>query len=183
MIKNIVSLIAAVITALALSYYFNKDSLVNFKFHTGMYNTEEEKKAVENTLKLFNKNLATLFNTGGDLQSLNYIPAENLIKRRNVQEINEWTRNNKVLVYDKDGFEIEDIELLSRQGATAVSKEVWFLNVQNRQNRSEKSGVKANSIRVRYILGKQDNRWKIIEFEVFGKDDTIPPLREGEIWS
>ncbi len=183
MIKNIVSFIAAVITALALSYSFNEDPLVNFKFHTGLYNTAEEEKAVENTLKLFNKNFATLFNTGGDLQSLNYIPAENLIKRRIVQEVNEWTRNNKVLVYDKDVFELEDVELLSPQRATAVAKEVWFLNVQNRKNRSEKSGVKANSIRVRYILGKQDNRWKIIEFEVFGKDDSIPPVQPGGIWS
>jgi hypothetical protein len=181
--KNIISFIAAVMTALALSYFFNEDPLDNLKFHTGLYNTAEEKKVIEMTLKQFNKHFATLFNTGGELQSLNYIPAANLVKRRIVQELNEWSSNNQVLVYDRDVFEIKNIEILSPKRAVVMANEVWFLNVQNREKRHEKSGVKANPIKVRYILGKHDDRWKVIELEVYGKDDSIPPLRTEGVWS
>jgi hypothetical protein len=181
--KNILSSIAAVLTALALSFVLNDDSLDNLKFHTGLYNTAEEEKVIEMTLKQFNKHFATLFNTGGDLQSLNYIPAENLVKRRIVQEINEWSSNNEVLVYDRDVFEIEDIEFYSPERAVVTAEEVWFLNVQNREKRYKKSGVKASPIRVRYILVKHDDRWKVSEFEVYGKDDPVPPLRREGVWS
>lgn len=180
MIKNLFSLIAAVITAFALSYSLNDDPLANFKFQTGIYNASDEEKAVEYTLNEFNRHFATLFNAGGDLRPLNYIPAENLIKRRIVQEINEWRKNDKVLVYDKDVFEIEEIEFHSPVKAVAIATEVWFLNVQSRQKRHEKSGVKASPIKVRYILEKHAGRWKVVEFEVFGRDDTIPPyLQKG----
>ena len=159
MIKNLVSLTAAVITAFAVSYFLNNDPLVNFRFHAGIYNTADEEKAVEKTLNEFNRHFATLFNAGGDLSALNFIPAANLIKRRIVQEINEWARNDKVLVYDKDVFEIDEIELYSPVKAVAIATEVWFLNVQSRQKRHEKSGVKASPIKVRYILEKHNGRW------------------------
>lgn len=180
--KNIIAFAAAVITAFAIAYSAHRDPLDHFTFRIGLYDTAEDEKAVEDTIKLFNKHFAALFNTGGDLSSLNYIPADNLIKRRIVQEINEWTSHDQILVYDKDVADIQGIEFLSPGRSVAVTREVWFLNVQNRQKRSEKSGVKANEIRVRYILQKIDRHWRIIECEVFGKDDPIPSLRTEGMW-
>ncbi len=183
MVKNIVSIICGVTLALMLSFFANSNALMNLRFHLGLYDIPAEEKQVEDTLKLFNRNFATLFNTGGDLSvALNEFPAANMIKRRVVQEINDWAGNNKVLVYDKDVFEIETIILLSPGRALAVTREVWFLNVQNRENRREKSGVKASPIRVRYFLKKIDSKWRVIEYEVFGKDDDIPVMNTDRIW-
>ncbi len=183
MVKNIVSIICGVILALMLSFFTNNNALVNLRFHLGLYDTTAEEKQVEDTLKLFNRNFATLFNTGGDLSvALNEFPAANMIKRRVVQEINDWAGNNKVLVYDKDVFELEKIHLLSPGRALAVAREVWFLNVQNRDTRREKSGVKASPIRVRYLLKKIGNKWGVIEYEVFGKDDTVPVMNTDRMW-
>ena len=183
MIKNILSICFGTLLALAVSLFSADNAAENLRFHMGLYDTAAEEKQVENTLKLFNRNFATLFNTGGDQSAaLNEFPAANMIKRRVVQEINDWARQDKVLVYDKDVFEIEEIDLLSPARAVVVSREVWFLNVQNRQARHEKSGVKASPIRVRYFLKKIDDKWGVIEYAVFGKDDPIPVTNTDRIW-
>lgn len=141
-----------------------------------------EEKAIEDTLKLFNRHFATFFNTGGRLEGLNEFPAANLIKRRIFQDINKWNKENSVLVYDKDLFEIISLEILAPIRAVAVAKEVWFLNVKDRETRKNLSAVKANPIKIRYILKKIDGSWRVIEYEVFGKDDDIPPLITGRVW-
>ena len=183
MIKNILSICFGTLLALSVSFIADDNAAENFRFHMGLYDTAADEKQLENTLKLFNRNFATLFNTGGDLSSaLNEFPAANMIKRRVVQEINDWARQEKVLVYDKDVFDIEEIDLLSPARAVVVAREVWFLNVQNRLARNEKSGVKASPIRVRYILKKIDDKWGVIEYEVFGKDDTIPVINTDRVW-
>lgn len=183
MVKNIVSIICGVALALMLSFFTNNNALMNLRFHLGLYDTPAEEKQVEDTLKLFNRNFATLFNTGGDLSVvLNEFPAANMIKRRVVQEINDWAKNNKVLVYDKDVFELEKIDLLSPGRALALAREVWFLNVQDRENRHKKSGVKANPVRVRYLLKKIENKWRVIEYEVFGEGDTVPEMNTDRMW-
>lgn len=175
--RNIISFIIAVVAAMAVSFFINDDSPDNFRFHLGLFDTAEEEKAIESTLKLFNRNFATLFNTGGVQSSaLNQIPAANLIKRRIVQEIGNWAKDNRLIVYDRDVFEMESIDFLSPGRAVAVAYEVWFLNVQKRDKRHEKSGVKASPIRVRYHLARAGDSWRVIEFEVFGKDDSVPPL-------
>lgn len=183
MIKNILSISCGILLALSASFFATDNAAENLRFHLGVYDTAADEKQVENTLKLFNRNFATLFNTGGDLSAaLNEFPAANMIKRRVVQEINDWARQDKVLVYDKDVFEIEKIDLLSPARAVVIAREVWFLNVQNRLARHKKSGVKASPIRVRYLLKKIDNKWGVIEYEVFGKDDTIPVINIDRIW-
>ncbi len=182
--KIIASIICGIALALTVSFFLNRDGLIHLRFQLGLYDKAAVEKSVEDTLKLFNKNFATLFNTGGNMSlALNAFPAENMIKRRVVQEISDWNKDNRILVYDKDVFEMEETVLLSPNRAAAVAREVWFLNVQNRQNRREKSGVKASPIRVRYYLEKVNNRWMVMEFEVFGNDDAVPPMRKGGIWS
>ncbi len=176
--KNIAAFMIAIIAALAVSFFANDNALVNLRFHLGLYERADDEKAVEETLKYFNRHFATLFNTGGRQSSaLNQIPAANLIKRRIIQEIGNWAKDNRLIVYDKDVFEIESIDFLSPGRAVAVAHEVWFLNVQNREKRQEKSGVKANPIRVRYQLARDKDRWRVIEYEVFGKDDSLPPFK------
>lgn len=180
--KNIVSLIAGIILAFTVSLFIHKNGINNLFFHMGVYDMPGEEKAIEDTLKLFNRHFATFFNTGGRLEGLNEFPAANLIKRRIFQDINKWNKENSVLVYDKDLFEIISLEILAPIRAVAVAKEVWFLNVKDRETRKNLSAVKANPIKIRYILKKIDGSWRVIEYEVFGKDDDIPPLITGRVW-
>jgi len=98
------------------------------------------------------------------------------VKRRIFQEINEWSKKNQVIVYDKDKFEIETINMLSPVTAFAVAREVWFLSVQDRTTRKHLSQSKANPIRVRYLMKKVNGSWGVLEYEVFSKKDDIPEM-------
>jgi hypothetical protein len=175
--KVIISGIAGIILAMCVSLFSHPQGLRNLGFHLGIYDSGSEEKEIEETLKIFNRNFASFFNTGGSLAGLNEFPAANMIKRRIFQEINDWKKNNQVIVYDRDVFELESIEFLSAVSAAAVAREVWFLTIQDRETRkSLMSGVKANSIRVRYSMKKHEDNWRVIEYEVFGSDDEIPAL-------
>jgi len=177
--KSIISGAAGILLALCLSLFSHDQGLRNFGFSLGMYDHEKEAKAIEETLKLFNRNFASFFNTGGSLAGLNEFPAANMIKRRIFQEINDWKKNNQIIVYDRDVFELESVDLLSPVSAVAVAREVWFLTIQDRDTRkSLMSGVKANPIRVRYVMRKENNNWRVFEYEVFGVDDDIPELQK-----
>lgn len=183
MIKNIIAIICGATLALTISFYTNDNSSDNLRFNIGIYETDTDEKQIEATIELFNRYFATLFNTaGGPSVALNELPAVNMVKRRVVQEIEIWMRNGKVLVYDKDVFEIQSIDLLSPESAVTVARETWFLNVQEKGTRKRMSAVKGNPIKVRYFLRKIEGSWKIIEYEVFGKDDTIPPLTDMRLW-
>jgi hypothetical protein len=175
--KIIFAVLAGIILSSSVSLLSHENSLESVGFHLGFYKKALEEQAVEETLKLFNKHFATFFNTGGNLEGLNEFPASNLIKRRIFQEINEWKKKNQLLVYDKDSFEIEDITLFNSVTAIAVAKEVWFLNVQERDTRKKLSPVKANPIRVRYLLKKLKGMWGVVEYEVFSNEDDIPEMK------
>lgn len=175
--KTVISCVTGVILAFSVALYSHEQGLMNFGFHLGMYNSEKVEKELGDTLNLFNRNFATFFNTGGSLSGLNEFPAANMIKRRIFQEINEWKKKNQLLVYDKDSFEIENMTLLNSVTAVAIAKEVWFLNVQERDTRKKLSPVKANPIQVRYILKKLKEMWMVVEYEVFGSRDDIPELK------
>ena len=177
--KIITSGAAGIILAFCVSLFSHEQGLRNLSFHLGMYDSQKEEKEIENTLNLFNRNFASFFNTGGSLAGLNEFPAANMIKRRIFQEINDWKKINQVLVYDKDVFELENIDLLSPLSAVAVAREVWFLNIREEDMRkSPDAGVKANPIRIRYHMRRQGDGWRVIEYEVFGLDDDIPELRK-----
>jgi hypothetical protein len=180
--KSIISGAAGILLALSLSLFSHDQGVRNFSFTLGIYDSKKEEKEIEETLKLFNRNFASFFNTGGSLAGLNEFPAANMIKRRIFQEINDWRTNNHIIVYDKDVFELESVDLLSPVSAVAVAQEVWFLTIQDRDTRkSLMSGVKANPIRVRYLMRKEEGNWRVIEYEVFGPDDTIPELQKVRV--
>jgi len=174
--KIILPVLAGIILSSFVSFFSHENSLENLGFHLGFYEKAAEEKAIEETLKLFNKHFATFFNTGGSLQGLNEFPAANMLKRRVFQEINEWSKKNQVIVYDKDHFEIETIKMLSSLTAVAVAKEVWFLSVQDSKTRKHLSQSKAITIRVRYLMKKIDDKWGVLEYEVFSEKDDMPEM-------
>ena len=176
---NLVSGAAGIILALCVSFISHEQGLRNLGFHVGIYENEKEEKKIEETLRLFNRNFASFFNTGGSLAGLNEFPAANMIKRRIFQEINDWKKNNQIIVYDRDVFELESIDLMSPVNAVAIAREVWFLNVQDRETRKSLSrGVKANPVRIRYLMKKDGDNWRVLEYEVFGVDDDIPVMQK-----
>jgi hypothetical protein len=175
--KIILAVLAGIILSSSISFLSHENSLEKLGFHLGLYKRTVDEKAIEKTLHLFNKHFATFYNTGGSLHGLNEFPAANMVKRRIFQEINEWKKKNQLLVYDKDSFEIEDITLFNSVTAIAVAKEVWFLNVQERDTRKKLSPVKANPIRVRYLLKKLKGMWGVVEYEVFSNEDDIPEMK------
>ena len=174
--KTIMAVLAGIILSSSVSFFSHENSLENAAFYLGLDKRSAEEKAIEETLKLFNKHFATFFNTGGSLRGLNEFPAANMVKRRIFQEINEWSKKNQVIVYDKDHFEIETINMLSPVSAFAVAREVWFLSVQDKATRKHLSQTKANPIRVRYLLKKVNGSWGVLEYEVFSKNDDIPAM-------
>jgi hypothetical protein len=177
--KIILAVLAGIILSSSISFFSHENSLDNASFQFGLYKSTAEEKAIEETLKLFNKHFATFFNTGGRLQGLNEFPAANMLKRRIFQEINEWSKKNQVIVYDKDHFEIETIKMLSPLTAVAVAREIWFLNVQDRKTRKSLSQSKANPIVVRYLMKKIDDKWGVLEYEVFSEKDDMPEMHTG----
>jgi hypothetical protein len=177
MIKSIVSGAAGIILALFVSFFSHSEGIQNLIFRLGMYDASMDKKAIEETLNLFNKHFATFFNTGGNLTGLNEFPAENMIKRRIFQEINKWTKNNQLIVYDKDVFEIESVDFLDPDRAIVVAQEVWFLSIQEKKSRKPLSAVKASPLRIRYFMKKTDGSWSVVEYEVFADTDKISPMR------
>ena len=166
------AVLAGIILSSSVSFFSHENSLENAAFYLGLDKRSAEEKAIEETLKLFNKHFATFFNTGGSLRGLNEFPAANMVKRR-IFQINEWSKKNQVIVYDKDHFEIETINMLSPVSAFAVAREVWFLSVQDRTTRKHLSQTKANPIRVRYLLKKVNGSWGVLEYEVFSKNDAF----------
>jgi hypothetical protein len=175
--KNILSLIAGIILAFSVSLFTHNNSLQNLYFNLGFSRPAEE-KAIEEILKLFNRHFATFFNSGGSTEFLDEFPSTNLIKRRIFQEINQWEKNNAVIVYDKDVFETKTIDFLDPVTAVAVTREVWFINVQDIDTRKYVSTLKANPIQVRYILKLVNESWLVIEYDVFDEYDDIPPFRK-----
>jgi len=176
--NKIYAVIVGVILASLTSFLTHENAFYNLRFHLGLYDRVSEEKDIEKTLRLFNRYFATFFSTGGSLEGLNEFPAANLIKRRIFQEINDWKKEGYLLVYDRDVFKIESVEMLDPISAVAIAKEVWFLNVQDLNTRRYVSPVKADPIRVRYFLEKIGKKWQVVEYEVFGAQDEIPPLDE-----
>lgn len=177
--KIFLTVILGLITGLSLSFFSHPESKEYLLYHLGLMDTAGLKQKIDNTIREFNQYFAKFFNTAGDLEGLNKIPAAPLIKRRIFQEINQWKKQGKVLVYDRDVYKLLKVDFLSPDTVIAVSKELWFLTIEDLKTRRYISPVKALPIKVRYTL-KRDKRysngWIVVEYEVFGKDDTIMPI-------
>lgn len=176
----ILTVVAGILAALSLSFATSEQSLANFRFHAGLFDRTAARKNVEQTLKKFNVHFASFFNTGGMLEGLNEFPAENMVKRRVFQDINTLLSANTIMVYDKDQFKLKDVAFIDPLRAVAIADEVWFLSLHDAKTRARLSGVKASTIQVRYLLRKQEGGWRVVDFQVFAKDDAIPDLPSKE---
>lgn len=176
----ILSAVAGALIAL-MAFFVRVDGAVDgIKFRLGMWDKESAKSQVAETIQSFNSYYARFFSTGGDLEGLGTFPAENMIKRRIVQEINTWTADGKALVYDKYAVEVKDVELLSPVLATATVNESWSLMLRDTSVKQRRAGTKSLNIQVRYMLGRLDDQWKVLEYYVYGPDEEMLPA--PEVW-
>lgn len=152
-------------------------SWAHFKFTIGNFDREGEMLAIEDTLRLFSGTVAGFYASGGNLAGLNMFPAEKLIKRRIFQDIEINLTNGHLLIMDRDRTVVKEILFSSPEHATVVRDEAWFLQYQEAATRRPLSGKKANLITVRYLLKKMWGRWIIVDYDVYGRNDAVSPVR------
>ena len=172
---TVVSLAAGCLLAIAVAFVLNVNALGNLVFHLGVGRGGEQ-ALIADTIKQFNKLYASFYDTGGSLNGLNDFPAANLVKRRIFQDIAEFSKKNELLVHDRDETKLLSITFIDAMSAEARTSETWFLSLQDAATRKPLSGVKSNQVKVRYLLKRGGGVWRVVEFEVFGKDDPIPSL-------
>ena len=136
---------------------------------------QQEAEAVKDAIKVFSGTLAGFYATGYTA-GLRQFPAENPIRRRIFQDIENWEQSGMMLVMDRDRSVVKEIVFITPDLAIAVVDENWFSVYQNLQTRRQISAKKANIISVRYYLKKEWGRWIVFEYEVYEREDKIPPL-------
>jgi hypothetical protein len=129
---------------------------------------------------LFSATLAGFYATGY-MAGLVAFPAENPIRRRIFQDINNWEQAGKRLVLDHDRSTVPEISFITPDLSTAVVRENWFSVYQDIRTRRQISTKLANMITVRYYLRKQWGRWIIFEYEVYPQEEKIPPAAVGQV--
>jgi hypothetical protein len=173
-----IGVISAVLSLLA-AFLSTPGSGDQFRFKIGYYDRQAEEAAIQDTLALFRATLAGFYMTGGNVAGLNMFPAEKMLKRNIFKDININLDAGRVLVMDRDRIELKQIVFSDRNHATAVFDETWFMQFQNAGTRRPLSGNKANLITARYFLKKMWSRWVVISYEVYGREDILPPVDEA----
>ncbi len=164
-----VALLAAAVT----SFSMHGESRISLRYY--LSNDDAVKEDLKETIRLFNKLLATFYDTGGDTTNLNEFPAANLVKRRIFQDIENWKKGNNWFIHDLHKTEFLRMRTLSPQRAVVETRELWHMWVRDVET-GNKSGYKVNPIKVRYYLGMQRGRWTVLEYEVYGIDDDFPEV-------
>lgn len=136
---------------------------------------QQEAEAVKDTIKIFSGTLAGFYATGYTA-GLRQFPAENPIRRRIFQDIRNWEQAGMLLVMDRDRSTVKEVRFITPDLSIAVVDESWFSVYQNLQTRRQISEKKANIITVRYYLKKEWGRWIVFEYEVYEREDKIPPI-------
>jgi hypothetical protein len=170
---------AAVVLAFAVFFIKADGAGDGLRFRLGLSDREAEIKAVKEGVALFNIYYARLFTSAGDMEGLNLFPADNLIKRRVIQEIASWKEQGSALVYDRHGIDIQSVDLLGPERAVAVAEEHWALVLRDLATGRKSRGSKTLRCRCRYLLGKIEQEWKVLEYDVFGMHDLLPPVPEA----
>lgn len=169
-------LLFAVLLALASAVLLNQNSIANVRYF--LRPPSAVKGDLMRTVDLFNKLYASFYVTGGNSPALNEFPGTNLVKRRIYQDINLWQQKDQWLIHDLHQQEFRRAEVLSPGWAVVETEETWDLWLRDIKS-GAKTGRRTNAIQVRYHLGRQGGRWIVAEFEVFGKDDALPPISGG----
>ncbi|MBI4839247.1 MAG: hypothetical protein HY806_08955 [Nitrospirae bacterium] len=177
MIKRYALIFAsALIIALVAVFISAPGSYDFFRFKMGNYDIRGETASVKDAIKLFSASISGFYASGGNPAGLNMFPAEKLIKRRIFMDINYAKKAGQALVMDRDKSDIKQITFMDPVRAVAVVNESWFNEYQDYETRKKLSNKKANIITVRYFLKKMWSKWIVVEYEVFGRDDKIPPV-------
>lgn len=174
--KLIIPSLAAILLALASSFMLHQDNLANLLFH--FRSDAAVRKDLERTVDQFNNLYASFYVTGGNSPGLNYFPGTNLVKRRIYQDINLWQQQRQWLIHDLHEQKFKKAEVLPSGFAIVETIETWDMWLRNTET-GMKSGRKTNTIQVRYYLARNRNTWIVGEFEVYGKDEDIPPVFES----
>lgn len=174
--QEVLAVVAALLAAFISVAATSSNPINNLGFHLGLYDKAGMKKNVEVTLKQFNRDYATLFNTNGPTAILGSFPADNLLKRRIYQEIRYWDQRNSVMVYDKDTVKIERIDFPAPDRAVVVAHEIWYISAQDADTRKRISTLKRGRERIRYIMRLVQGKWRVMDFEVYDEKDLVPAV-------
>lgn len=149
------------------------------RFRTGFFDREDAIQQARETVAVFNIYYARFLSSAGDVEGLNLFPADNLIKRRVIQEINSWKERGSALVFDKHALNITGVELLGPERAVVTTEERWALVLRETATGRKTSGVKILHGRYRYLVGGLGNAGKVLEYDVFNMQDPLPPVPES----
>ncbi len=167
---------AALFLSMAVIIAGTPGSLQHFKFKIGNYDINGETAAIKDSIRLFSATIAGFYSTGGNPAGLNMFPAEQMIKRRIFMDISYNQKAGKVLVMDRDKSSYRQVLFAGPMHAVAVVDEDWFSVYRDYNTRKPISDKKANLITIRYLLKKMWGRWIVVEYEVYGRKDTIATL-------
>lgn len=172
---------SAALAAVVAAFATTPGSGGQFRFKVGQFDSEGEKREIAETLKLFSATYAGFYVSGGNPEGLRSFPAEMMIKRRIFMDINSYREAGLVFALDRDRSDIKEIRFADATHAAATADEFWFMQFQNAATRRPLSAKKANFVTVRYFLKKQWGKWIVLEYEVYGQGDELPPLETERI--
>ena len=173
--KWILPALLALLLAFATSFVLHKGNTSGLRYH--FKSASSVRKELERTIDQFNKLYASFYVTGGNSDALSAFPAANLVKRRIYQDINQWRDRGQWLIHDLHNEEISRVEVLSPVWAVVETRETWDLWLRDIET-GKKTGRRTNAIKVRYHLTRSGDRWGVVEYEVFGPNEDLPPISE-----
>lgn len=153
----------------------------NLRFNLGISDRGPIKEEIVRIVRQFDRMYVALFTSGGEYVNLNTMPAENILKRRIVQDVNLWISQDMILSHDRHAFNIVKVDIIRPDLATVETQENWVLLLRSRKTGKRMKSQKQNFIKVRYIVTNTDDRWKVQDFEVYSSDSIVPPLAEKRI--
>jgi len=151
------------------------------KYKVGIFDKAGETQAVRDSIKQFSASIAGFYASGGSIQGLNMFPADNTVKRRIFLDIQINRESGFVLVADRDRSDVKQITFSDTNHASAIVNEAWFMQYQNIGTRKPVSDKKANYLTLRYLFKKIGGKWIVMDFDVYGRNDSIPPVQQERL--
>ena len=174
MIKKIMVILLGALCAIVTFFTFDPGAMDRMRFSAGLYDTTGQEQEIKKAIADFNLLYASFFSTGGNLDGLWRMPASNLVKRRIVQDIGNWSSNGRVLAYDKLGVSLLRLEFFSLTRAVAETSEQWVLLLREIGKEHIKKKTRDIDITVKYIFVLTDRGWFIEDFEVHPAQKVLP---------
>lgn len=145
-------------------------------FHSGVDLEDADKRAIEESLVLFNKILTDIFVTGGDPKLIDEMPASKNVKHFIFRDIGFLGGKGLLLVLDQATMEIMSFEL-ERDDVLARTFEEWNYSYQETGTRKPVSEVKGMGQVYLYRLRKEEGSWRIVSWDL---ENAPPPEKRKE---